>query len=475
MIYYKQKNENVNTRAKIDKLCTDALEQEADNQPERRTFADASAAFRSACQHAELVEAAEDGDWAAIDALVEETEKRGLGLLTETPSYSINPALAGINTDYSTYFNSLDGQTACLVYGSVPSLAYTLLDNWLEELTEKDVKNFEVDLAGVRWSFSRAAGGNYGYFAMITGGGLSIAFCRSPGKTAGAEIPLCKVVFGWQLANSCNLADVMAQLFKYLSILGSTGLRYHISRLDIQYTTNQLQMTDIELARQQNRVVTRCQKPGQWGGDVRAAETYLWSAKKSGWLLRIYDKTREVIQTAAGDKYEWLASIIPDGRWVRIEWELKREFLRERDITTFEDLYAHWQPLISYIMANLVRFVDRDKGNHSERTEPAPWWLVVHNNLVAAADGAQPLPVRCRPVRSVQLDKLTQSRFIGAASTFLGRVLASEAAKNDKTIDEAFYDVLLRLKSTIIDKAQTYSFKQDTDWAGYSDFAPYGG
>lgn len=468
---------NCNQSAENVKTCTENLQtRQPGNQAAEPTNAGASSALLAAFRQADLEDAAADGDYSAMYELEDQAEKRGLGLLTETPNYSIKPGTAGINTDYLTYFTSIDGQSSVLVYGSVPVDAYQRFDGWLAELADKELKSLDVELACIDWRFQRPAGGNYGYFAMLSGSGLSIQFCRSPGKTSGAEIPLCKVVFGWQLANSANLAKVMRRVFEYLQILGCEGLRYHISRLDIQYTTNQLQMSDIERARQENRVVTRCRKPGTWGGDVFAAETYLWNSKKSGWLLRIYDKMSELLEKAEGDKLEWLSRFLQAEKysWVRVEWELKREFLRERGITTFDDLYNHWQALTTYIMAFLVRFVDRDKGNHSERTLPADWWSTIHQNLSGAADGCQPLPPKTRPEQAVKLDPLSTSRFSSAGCTFISKVVASEAATNEIDLETAFYNVLLRLKSTILDKSKTITDSQNVSWAGYSEFANFG-
>lgn len=453
-------------------------------QPERAAAvrsaepnAEASAALAAAFAQADLEDCALDGDPSAVAELCDRWEAGGgLGLLTETPIYSINPGTAGINTDYSTYFTSLDGQTSALVYGSKPSDAYALFERWLDDLEEQEVKTLDVDLAGVCWRFSRSAGGNYGYFAMISGAGLSIQFCRTPGKTAGAEIPLCKVVFGWQLANSSNLSGVMAKVFQYLEILGCQGLRYHISRLDIQYTTNAFTMDDIEQERAQNRVVTRCRKVRKVEGESGALEYCAWTSSKGGWTLRIYDKFREVMEKGDCDKFEWLTRFIGDGSsalMVRVEWELKRDFLRELGVTTFDDLYNSWQSLTTHIMAYLVRFVDRDKANHSERTKPAPFWALIHSNLSGAGEGCQPLKNKTRPSQAIRLDRISHSRFTSAAVTFLSKVIASDAATNETSIETALYDAFYRLKESILEKSQAITDEGNLSWSGYSEFESF--
>lgn len=471
-------NTNFNQSAEKVNTCTknfqDGSAPPISTQP--NAAASASAALLAAFAEADLEDSARDGDPGAIAELCDRWYSGGgLDLLTETPNYSIKPGLAGINTDYSTYFTSIDGQTSVLVYGSKPSDAYALFDSWLEQIDEQELKSLDVDLAGHAWRFQRSAGGNYGYFAMITGSGLSIAFCRSPGKTSRAEIPLCKVVFGWQLANSANLADVMAKVFEYLRILGADGLRYHISRLDIQYTTNNLPMTEIERARVENRVVTRCRKPGTWGGNTDAAETYVWTSNKGGWILRIYNKTVELLEKCEGDKIEWLERFIPfySSAWTRVEWELKRDFLRERGITTFDDLYNSWQSLTTYIMAYLVRFVDRDKGNHTERTLPADFWALIHQNITGAGEGCQPLKEKTKPSQAVKLDSRTTSIFSSTTVTFFSKLVASDAAINETSIEDALYNVFLRLKTAIVEKSKTITDSADVTWSGYSDFDQY--
>lgn len=470
---------NCNHNSEKVNTCTE------NSQPERAVAvrsatpnAGASAALADAFAQADLEDSALDGDYSAAAELADQWEKRGLGLLTETPNYSIISGTAGINTDNLTYFASLDGQTAALVYGSKPSHAYEIFDNWLSDLEEQDVKTLDVDLAGVCWRFSRSAGGNYGYFAMLSGAGLTIQFCRTPGKTAGAEIPLCKVVFGWQLANTSNLEGVMGKVFQYLQILGCEGLRFHITRCDIQYTTNAFTMDDIEQMIAQNRVVTRCRKVRKVEGESGALEYCAWSSNKGGWTLRIYDKFKEVCEKGECDKLEWLTRFIGDGSnasMVRVEWELKRDFLRELGVTTFDDLYNSWQSLVTHIMAFLVRFVDRDKANHSERTKPADFWALIHSNLLGAGEGCQPLQHKQKPSQAIKLDKISHARFTSAAVTFLSKVIASDAATNETTLEEALYNAFYRLKSSIIDKSEQITDTGNLTWAGYSEFESFAG
>lgn len=470
---------NSNQSSKFVNTCTGNFQPAgAPAVPSAEPNAGASAALAAAFAEADLQESALDGDPSAVAEITDRWEASGgLGLLTETPNYSIISGTAGINTDYLSYFASIDGQTSALVYGSKPVHAYELFDRWLDELDGLEVKSLDVDLAGVSWRFSRSAGGNYGYFAMISGAGLSIQFCRTPGKTGGAEIPLCKVVFGWQLANSSNLSGVMAKVYQYLDILGCEGLRYHITRLDIQYTTNAFTMEDIERERLENRIVTRCRKVRKVEGESGALEYCAWTSNKGGWTLRIYDKFREVCEKGECDKLEWLTRFIGDGSnasMVRVEWELKRDFLRELGITTFDDLYDKWQALITHIMANLVRFVDRDKANHSERTKPALFWSIIHSNLSGASEGVQPLNPKNKPLQAIKLDKISHSRFTSAAVTFLSKVVASDAATNETTIEAALYEAFYRLKESILAKSSEITESGNLAWAGYSEFSAFG-
>lgn len=462
--YFNQSAEKVNS-------CTGNFNQERKEAADQREpNADASASLAEAFAQADLIDRAEDGDFSAVVELDELFACQGLELLTETPKTPINTPTAGINTDNQSFFSSPDGQTACLVYGSLPSDVLTRFEGWLADLDEQDVKHLDVELACRYWRFSRARGGNYGYFAQLAGSGITLSFCRNPGKTSGAEIPLCKVVFGWQVANSCNLADVMRRVFEYLQILGCSGLRYHITRLDLQYTTNRFELRTIEQAIQGNATATHCRNFHRIGPDIEQAETYFWKSSKSGWALRIYNKTLEMLAKNDAAKLEYYWNLLGTDPLIRFEFELNRDFLRTNGVTTFDDLYSHWQTLLTYIFAHCVRFLDRDKAGHVERAKPAAWWVQIHSNWVVAADGQEELQRRSKPQIAVKLDNHSKQVFTSSAAAFLAKLVASDAAYNETSFETAFYNLVTRIKTSVMARADEITQTAAVEWSGLSEF-----
>lgn len=354
------------------------------------------------------------------------------------------------------FFGGIDGQTAILVYGSNGLNEYIRerVGGAISQMRETGERQTLITLYGSPWLVRFAPAGAFNYFAVVEGSGLSFHFTTSPGKTKnkGAEIPVCKIVWSWQLAVRTDPRAVVRQAFEQLTAWGCSVDRYHITRLDLQLTTILFEMSDVELALRENRTVTRVQELGRYGtGRDDVSQTYMWRSKNTGWALRIYDKSEELRKKNQASKTQFFLKHFGRNTFslVRVEYELLREFLRPIGIDTFDDLYNKGQSLITHLMSRCVRFLESDKGfNHSSRVSVASWWQDVFNMFVRSLEGAEQLKKETKIKPSILLDEISRQRFLSMATTLLSRVLASDVVDLDKPLPDVVQRVLSSVRAS---------------------------
>ena len=354
------------------------------------------------------------------------------------------------------FFGGIDGQTAILVYGSQGLNDYIRerVGGAISQMRETGERQTLITLYGSPWLVRFAPAGAFNYFAVVEGSGLSFHFTTSPGQTKnkGAEIPVCKIVWSWQLAVKTDPRAVVRQAFEQLTAWGCVVDRYHITRLDLQLTTTLFKMSDVESALRENRTVTRVQELGRYGtGNDDVSQTYMWRSKNTGWALRIYDKSEELRKKNQASKTQFFLKYFWKNAFhlVRVEYELLRDFLRPIGIDTFDDLYNKGQSLVTHLMSRCVRFLESDKGfNHSSRVSVASWWQDVFNMFVRSLEGAEQLNKEIKIKPSILLDEVSRQRFISMASTLLSRVVASDVVDNGNSLSDVLRNVLASVRAS---------------------------
>lgn len=137
---------------------------------------------------------------------------------------------------------------------------------------------------------------------------------------------------------------------------------------------------------------------------------------RGGISARIYDKPLEIRQRAS--KKEWMFDIwrlkeVPEGyRIIRIEFQLRREVLKELGIDTIDDLFEYGANAWRYCTENWLKFQDRPGKHHTQRST-VPWWQLVQNGFFGI-QGADPL-IRDRAIRADM--KQLRDQIIGLASS----------------------------------------------------------
>ncbi len=125
-----------------------------------------------------------------------------------------------------------------------------------------------------------------------------------------------------------------------------------------------------------HRVPQHVQHSHNMTGDV--LETFYHGAKKSPIQLRIYDKGLEVLKGGTKLWFYELWNVEPESHVWRIEYQLRREILKQFGIDQLDDLIEKVGGLWQYLTEDWFSLRAQDDGNTSRRTV-LPWWEVVQS------------------------------------------------------------------------------------------------
>lgn len=108
------------------------------------------------------------------------------------------------------------------------------------------------------------------------------------------------------------------------------------------------------------------------------------SIGKGNFSARLYDKPLEITQKSP-DKiwmYDiWGLNKVPEGyRIIRVEFQIRREALKELKIDTETDLFKKLGNLWKYCTEKWLKFQD-GKGNHHTMRKTFDWWKIVQNGF----------------------------------------------------------------------------------------------
>jgi hypothetical protein len=166
-------------------------------------------------------------------------------------------------------------------------------------------------------------------------------------------------------------------------------------------------------------------------------ETWYVGGTKSPVRLRIYDKGREILKS----QKLWFADIWERDSvhdvW-RVEFQLRREFLRRFKIESLDDLEQRLRPLWEYLTCSWFELREHD-DSHTTRRTVAPWWRAVQD--VARVFGEQ---------FSLERRELTPTADVAWYVAHIAGCLKGVAARRRKDrLDDALEDLEALLRAHI--------------------------
>lgn len=195
---------------------------------------------------------------------------------------------------------------------------------------------------------------------------------------------------------------------------------------------------------------------------------------------RLYDKPFEI--ACAGGKKVWFFDVwgidqVPDGHVViRVEFQLRREFMKERRIDTLRDLREKTPALWAYLTKRWLRLVD-DASKHHTMQDVLPWWEVVQH---ARAEFQDAMPAVRREAIKADKTKLAQG-LLGYAESYIAMMLENVDLKDGGDLDQesiykmAVEDALRHVRRTPRETTNRIKRKQVKRQRASTNFKPHTG
>ncbi len=208
---------------------------------------------------------------------------------------------------------------------------------------------------------------------------------------------------------SIGAKEAYEKATRMIEALSGKIVRNRLSRVDICLDMPEVDIEPFDRAFLEERYICRAVSKSRHSGTGVTV-----SIGKSPLMCRIYDKKAEVELKANPHKnlcmrvYRWKCAEMPFAA-TRVEFELRREALKDRGIDTVEDYYAKRADLIAYLTHDWLRFtankVDRENKNQS-KTRMLPLWNKVSKafkNWAGSPLGLtlEPLPKEKADVRNL--------------------------------------------------------------------------
>jgi hypothetical protein len=166
-----------------------------------------------------------------------------------------------------------------------------------------------------------------------------------------------------------------------------------------------------------------------------------WTGSKFGRqsvVLRLYDKLAEVVQKGALPAWLklWGLDAVPDGFVVvRVEWQLRGSWLRDRGVWTVADLLASVGTLLNYLNSSWFRLAGPKSGPLNKR-ESLPVWASIASLMASGPFSGIVGGIKLLRVPSVNLDAA-----LAQAAGVLAWVASCLGAGADDGVIPEFSDV----------------------------------
>ena len=234
-----------------------------------------------------------------------------------------------------------------------------------------------------------------------------------------------------------NFMEYLSKLF----IISDTK----ISRLDIATQVNKKIDIDIDIGAE---TVSRTKFRHQWFSDGVCTG---YQFGKGDVLLRIYDKIKEIEVS----KKFWFADVwdaekfeIERGVW-NVEFQLRREFLRDWDIDTVEDAFKELKNLYSYLTRKWFRVVEKQLlDTNVTRRETSEWWQEIQEKQNGIDE---------KPKKENKKVKPSTEHLIACITGYL----ISIGAVDDLEIDDLMIRVKKGLEENLEKKMTTYQMAKN--------------
>lgn len=360
---------------RVDKYSKELGRAESKNAAE--CSADVPAGLRS-----DLSEAAAVGNGNVLH-----TDSERYQLSNTVPS-TLHPDIK-VGIDYLTFW----------VYGGwaedVAGLFERLDQGKKDAATEKHGTEFEV--GGLQFLLLSNGSGRGSFHCRwcLQHRGLFFGVCNN--ANASSSRPLVKVEIKGEPLTLLGVQGALELVDDVLRALGVKYSRSLLSRIDIKADHLGTPVSRYADDFDDDRVITRARQLN-WFGTFQERQTIIVGNRKANRVVcRFYDKLAEL--KGKPDKEVVFLKHITGGELVdsctRVEFEIRREGLKEFRVDSFEDCFGRMGHILRYLTTEFLRFSDSPVDrNHTDRAKTAPHWLATQEAFEHFANTFRQLPAR---------------------------------------------------------------------------------
>lgn len=332
---------------------------------------------------------------------------------------------------------SVDWETVRLQYGERLDV---LKDQAKEKLTEL------LTDSGESWNVRPVANTSNIKFAWtLETRGVEVSIHRNP----CARIPGLRVQIRASALLIMNLNDVDALVVDLLAAFGLAYRSQKYSRLDVALTLandSPLSMTRVSADVHNGKYITTFRSLSRFGSASRNDKTITFG-KRPGVEFCIYDKSAELnARMRSGDnqehtnavkKFFHISNYIGTGYWLRFEWRLGREFLRENCMNSSGEVLTRLSSALAKV-SKMIRFTKSKptRGNQT-RTPISDWWIVVCQLF---EEGAKKTTSQDVGVYQSAESAPCVTSCLKASAAYFARVVSAESIRLNEDVTDDFID-----------------------------------
>lgn len=212
-----------------------------------------------------------------------------------------------------------------------------------------------------------------------------ITLCLSPREPEN-KIPNMSLEIG-SLTCQGDLDFFFLRFKRFLRMLGCKVVSEVVGHVDIcadiAYAIGDADIIDL------SKQISRTEKTALYYSHKKFSGSHIGTGVIS---CRIYDKIREMDDKQANEKIiffheKWYSSGVPYNDVTRVEFQLRREFLKEIEITDFKSLVSKTNEIWAYCTEKWLRYtsqsIDRLNKNHKQ-SPVSEFWKIVQSAFFTA-------------------------------------------------------------------------------------------
>ena len=225
--------------------------------------------------------------------------------------------------------------------------------------------------------------------------GIFIGLCNNPNLSSSR--PVAKFEIKGEPLAQLGLQGALEIVDVVLAAFGIAYERSLLSRIDIKADHLGIPVSRYKDDFDSGRVITRARQLNTFGSFQEVQTIAVGNRKTNRVVCRFYDKLAELLhkpeKKALFEKHVTGGEIVDS--CTRVEFEIRREGLKELGINSFEDCFGRLVDITTYLTSDFLRIADaKVDRNHTDRAKTAEHWQETQDAFLEYAKTFRQLPAR---------------------------------------------------------------------------------